>query len=53
MPEKTESIPTAWPEFREYASKKYAEELDEDLITVIEDLIERRRHERYHRKVAC
>ena len=28
------------PEFREYASRKYPE-LDEDLITMIEDLIER------------
>jgi transcriptional regulator with XRE-family HTH domain len=32
-----------WPEFREYALKKYSGELDEDLITLIEDLIERRR----------
>ena len=29
-----------WPEFREYALQKYPE-LDEDLITMIEDLIER------------
>jgi len=32
-----------WPEFREYASLKYPNELDEDMITMIEDLIERRR----------
>ena len=32
-----------WPEFREYARQKYPIELDEDLITMIEDLIERRR----------
>jgi len=32
-----------WPEFREYARQKYPKELDEDLITMIEDLIERRR----------
>lgn len=32
-----------WPEFREYASKKYPNELDDDLITMIEDQIERRR----------
>ena len=31
------------PEFREYARQKYPNELDEDLITMIEDLIERRR----------
>ena len=39
-----------WPEFREYAQHKYPDELDEDLITVIEDLIERRRGRRYDRK---
>ncbi len=32
-----------WPEFREYARIKYPHELDEDLVTMIEDLIERRR----------
>ena len=32
-----------WPEFREYATTKYSSELDDDLITMIEDLIERRR----------
>ena len=31
-----------WPDFREYARQKYPE-LDEDLITMIEDLIECRR----------
>ena len=36
-----------WPEFREYAQRKYPAELDEDLITMIEDLIERRRRKRY------
>lgn len=40
-----------WPEFREYARQKYPEELDEDMVTMIEDLIERRRSKRYeHRK---
>ena len=39
-----------WPEFREYARKKYPKELDEDLITMIEDLIERRRQKRYKGK---
>ena len=40
--------PGEWPEFREYAQRKYSNELDDDLITMIEDLIERRRkkHER-------
>lgn len=39
--DKDESID--WPEFREYARMKYSTELDDDLITMIEDLIERRR----------
>ncbi len=39
-----------WPEFREYARQKYPNELDEDLITMIEDLIERRRQKRYNTK---
>jgi transcriptional regulator with XRE-family HTH domain len=32
----------SWPEFREYAENKYPNVLDEDVITLIEDLIERR-----------
>ncbi|MDH5696424.1 MAG: hypothetical protein OEZ00_07510, partial [Dehalococcoidia bacterium] len=36
-----------WPEFRQYAHLKYADELDDELITMIEDLIERRRRQRY------
>lgn len=38
------------PEFREYARRKYPRELDEDMITMIEDLIRRRRtrHEQNH-----
>ena len=39
-----------WPEFREYARHKYPAELDEDLITMVEDLIERRRGRRYESK---
>ena len=31
------------PEFREYARAKYPRELDDDLVTLIEDLIDRRR----------
>jgi len=41
------AVPAEWPEFREYAHRKYRDELDEDLITMIEDLIERRRRRRY------
>jgi len=43
LPRLTETVPSDWPEFREYAHRKYPAELDEDMITVIEDLIERRR----------
>ena len=39
----TDRGPAEWPEFREYARRKYGRELDEDMITMIEDLIERRR----------
>ncbi len=45
-----EQGPLEWPEFREYARHKYPEELDEDLIIMIEDLIERRRGRRYDSK---
>lgn len=31
------------PEFREYARQKYPVELDEDMVAMIEDLIQRRR----------
>jgi len=47
LPRIAETILPKWPEFREYAQRKYPHELDEDLITMIEDLIERRRERRY------
>lgn len=47
LPRVAETGPPEWPEFREYARRKYPAELDEDLITMIEDLIERRRERRY------
>jgi len=47
MPGVAETVPPEWPEFREYARQMYPNELDEDLITMIEDLIERRRQKRY------
>jgi len=47
LPRIAETSPPEWPEFREYARQKYPAELDEDLITMIEDLIERRRERRY------
>lgn len=42
----TETNAMAWPEFREYARQKYPGELDDDIITMVEDLIERRRQQR-------
>ncbi len=47
LPRITETGPPEWPEFREYARRKYPAELDEDMITMIEDLIERKRGKRY------
>ena len=47
LPAIAEREPPEWPEFREYARRKYPAELDEDLITMIEDLIERRRERKY------
>jgi len=50
MPGVAERPGAEWPEFREYAKNKYPAELDEDLITMIEDLIERRRAKKYGEK---
>jgi transcriptional regulator with XRE-family HTH domain len=50
LPRIAEKPPAEWPEFREYARNKYPNELDEDLITMIEDLIERRRAKKYGEK---
>jgi transcriptional regulator with XRE-family HTH domain len=47
LPGVAEKVPREWPEFREYARQMYPNELDDDLITMIEDLIERRRQKRY------
>ncbi len=43
IPGQRQNVPFEWPSFREYARQKYADVLDEDLISMIEDLIERRR----------
>jgi len=46
-------VPAAeWPEFREYANIKYHDLLDEDIIIMIEDLIERRREKRLGKKAS-
>ncbi len=47
VPVIAESPASNWPEFREYVQQKYANELDEDLITLIERLIEQRRGRTY------
>ncbi len=44
LPKMAELSPAEWPEFREYALRKYPGELDEDIITMIEGLIEQRRY---------
>ena len=46
IPEISKAMSVGWPEFREYAHQKYPDDLDEDVITMIEDLIERRRQKR-------
>ena len=43
LPEIRDGEPIEWPEFGEYARQKYPNELDEDEVTMIEGLIERRR----------
>jgi transcriptional regulator with XRE-family HTH domain len=50
LPAIAERAPAEWPEFRDYARQMYPNELDEDLITMIEDLIERRRGRKYSGK---
>lgn len=47
LPMLTEAGSLELPEFREYARQMYPIELDEDLITMIEDLIERQRERRF------
>ena len=47
LPRVAENTPVDLPEFRDYARLKYPSELDEDLVTMVEDLIERRRIRRY------
>ena len=43
FPPINESPSDTWPEFGEYARKKYSAELDEDFIITIENLIAQRR----------
>ncbi len=50
LPEIDSGGPAKWPEFGEYARRKYPNELDEDEVTMIEGLIERRRERGYVRR---
>ena len=43
LPKIDDGEPAEWPEFGEYAHRKYPNELDEDEVAMIEGLIERRR----------
>ena len=49
LPRISDGGPAEWPEFGEYARRKYPSELDEDEVTMIESLIERRRERGYAR----
>lgn len=51
LPEVAQAPTAEWPEFREYATRKYSNELDEDVISMIEDLIERRREKMRARQI--
>jgi len=49
LPE-VETVPFAkWPEFREYARRKYPKELDDDLVTMIEAIIMKKRQKNHGR----
>jgi transcriptional regulator with XRE-family HTH domain len=50
LPGLNHTAPADWPEFREYVNRKYPNELDEDVISIIEDLIERRRIRKYRQQ---
>ena len=47
LPKSVLHLPFPLPEFREYARQKYEGQLDEDVIDIIEDLIERRRRKMF------
>ena len=47
-----ESNSDTWSEFREYDSKKYGAELNEDLVMMIESLIKHWRDRKYGREKA-
>jgi len=47
VPAIADAPPDTWPEFGEYARRKYGNELDDDFIATIEALIAQRREKRY------
>ena len=49
LPEMDNGETDEWPEFSEYVRRKYTDELEEDLVNMIEDLLERRRAKKYVR----
>ena len=49
MPRRNDDQADKMPVFRDYVRLKYPKEIDEDLIHMIEDLIERRRQRRHHK----
>ena len=48
LPSIAETPVDSWPEFREYATRKYPAEMDEDFIIMIENLIAQRRRRQYN-----
>jgi len=50
LPQPALSPVSRWPEFREYARRKYAKELDDDFITMIDSLIQMMRQKKHRKK---
>ena len=51
LPQIPQRAPADLPQFHEYAHLMYPDELDEDVVTMIEGLIERRRQRRIEQRV--
>ena len=50
LPKKTDIEPLRWPEFREYAEKRYPDMLSEDIITMVEGLIKSKKNGKHKRQ---
>jgi transcriptional regulator with XRE-family HTH domain len=46
----TQMKPPDWPEFREYALKKYPDLADEDLITMVEGILDSKKRKKYAKR---